>query len=70
MKKHISGIIIFVLVCTANAQTCQNKKFYPDQQKSIVQDIQAQNTNARSDTVDILKYTINLNITDFITNKI
>lgn len=71
MKKYISAIFVFAfLICTALAQNCQQNKYHPDQHKSISHDLQVQNANSKSDTFDILNYTINLNITDFTTNKI
>ena len=54
----------------SHAQSCQNNKGRPSTQKSITFEKQLTAANSRSDTVDILKYTINLNITDFITNTI
>ncbi|MDQ3046783.1 MAG: T9SS type A sorting domain-containing protein [Bacteroidota bacterium] len=49
---------------TSRAQTCQDNKSHSCH-KTGSQDLQALATNLRSDTVDILNYTINLNITDF-----
>lgn len=61
----------FVYYClNGNAQTCQQNKKNDRTQKSSLKLRQAQAGNTRSDTVDILKYTINLNITDFTTNNI
>jgi len=71
MKKIISCTLIFVyLICNLQGQTCQQNKHHKSQQKSLTQSIQTQAANSRSDTIDILNYTINLTITDFITNKI
>src|ERR1035437_2602979 len=62
---------IFVLnFFNGQAQTCQKNKINDYLVKSALQVVQTQASNTRSDTVDILKYTINLNITDFTTNSI
>ena len=63
-------LVIGFAISTIHAQTCQQNKHHPDQQKSLSQSFRAQTANSRSDTFDILKYTINLNITDFTTNTI
>lgn len=73
MKKKypLSFITIFLLFFhVVNAQNHQQNNRYEHQQKSVVHLNQTQAANTRSDTVDILKYTINLNITDFTTNTI
>ncbi len=71
MIKFIFSIFICAsAVSTINAQTCQQTKHSHNQQKSLPHDIQTQAANSRSDTVDILNYTINLNITDFTTKII
>lgn len=53
-----------------NAQTCQQNNKSGQLEKSAMQLLQVLASNTRSDTVDVLKYTINLNITDFTTNII
>ena len=68
----MKNIIFFVLislfaVLTAKAQRTQN---HTHQQKSLSQNPETQAANSRSDTVDILNYTINLTITDFTAKKI
>lgn len=71
MKKIISGILVFAfLICNIQAQTCQQNKHHPGQLKSLSQDISTLAINSRSDTIDILNYTINLLIIDFTANKI
>lgn len=71
MKKIISGILVFAfLIFNSLAQTCQNNKYHPSQQKALSQNIHSRAANSKSDTFDILNYTINLNITDFTANKI
>ena len=72
--KKVYSIFLF-LVCVINytnivAQCCQQKHNPILSDKSQFQDITTMASNLRSDTVNILKYTINLNITDFTTNVI
>ncbi len=64
-------VLISFLNMNARAQTCQQNKNHPHQDKIVSNGIQ-QNyaSNLRSDTLDILNYTINLDITDFTTNSI
>ena len=66
MRKFIFNILLAAIITSAQAQSCQQNKH----RSSIPQNEQIQAANSRSDTVDVLKYTINLNITDFTTNKI
>ena len=73
MKKNISLLWIVLIysgwslaqTAVYNPPACsnKNKKLLPSAPTS-------QTANSRSDTVDILHYTINLNITDFTTNTI
>lgn len=71
MRKLKSVLLLFAFLTGYSfAQTCQQHKHSPNQQKSLSHDIHTQAVNSRSDTIDILNYTINLNITDFTTNKI
>ena len=74
MKAIYNSLLVLLLtfVClNANAQTCQQNKNHPSQGKTFSGNIhQSYASNLRSDTVDILNYTINLNITDFTTNII
>ncbi len=70
MKKvFIFSIFAF---CTFNAiaQSCQQKHSPIQLAKSQENDVSVMASNLRSDTIDILNYTINLNITDFTTNII
>ncbi len=72
--KKVYSIFLF-LVCVINytnivAQSCQQIHNPILSDKSQFQDITTMASNLRSDTVNILKYTINLNITDFTTNVI
>ena len=73
--KILYNSILFVLFTflylNTNAQSCQQTKNQQNQGKSFIPGIHENlASNLRSDTVDILKYTINLNITDFTTNVI
>ena len=63
MKKVISSLICIVAFASfSNAQTCQlNKNHHAVDLNS--KEMRA--SNLRSDTIDVLNYTINLNITDF-----
>ncbi len=72
MKKYISIVIITCSFLTnlASAQTCQQNKHHPAKYKSLSGVSHVQAANSRSDTADILNYTINLTITDFTNNKI
>ena len=70
MKKYISLFIIFIFFSGYSfAQICQQNKSHKDKHNSSTSNLKLFAENSRSDTIDILKYTINLNITDF-TSKI
>ncbi len=61
-------LIVFLLLCNvSNAQTinCQSHKV-----SAVATSIYYSPENLRSDTMDVLKYTINLDITDFANQKI
>lgn len=69
MKKLFFSLFIPAIVgFSANAQTCQLSKGHQHNAPSNSKEIRA--SNMRSDTIDVLNYTINLNITDFTTNTI
>ncbi len=73
MKKLflISQLIICCCLSSAIvAQSCQQKHDPIHSGKSFSTDVTTMASNLRSDTIDILNYTINLNITDFTTNVI
>lgn len=68
MKQFLLIALFSVFAFYGVAQSCQHSK---NQHLKINQsDISSLADNLRSDTVDILKYTINLSITDFTTNII
>ena len=69
MKKYIFLILISAFALKSFAQNCQKNKTIGANFRSHETDVSSLATNLRSDTVNILKYTINLTITDF-TNKI
>jgi hypothetical protein len=74
MRTFYNSILIVLfsfLYLNINAQSCQQNKNHQNGGKTFTPD-EHQNlaSNLRSDTVDILNYTINLNITDFTTNVI
>ncbi len=69
MKKIIFILVFTFIICGTQAQDPIGKTHSSSQKKSHPQVSQAQASNMRSDTVNILNYTINLNITDF-TGKI
>ena len=64
MKKYFFVLILFFF-----AQETIHAELFKYKKKSVTQLKQLTANNLRSDTVDILKYTINLTVTDF-TNKI
>ena len=73
MKKRYSILLLVLLVFNYNvakAQSCQQKHDAVHFSKSGSSDFVPMASNLRSDTVDILNYSINLNITDFTTNVI
>jgi len=71
MKKNISLFIIFIFFSSYSfAQICQQNKSHKDKHNSSTSNLKLFAENSRSDTIDILKYTINLNITDFTSNII
>ena len=73
MKKRYSILLLVLLVfnyTVAKAQSCQQKHDVVHFSKSGSSDFVPMASNLRSDTVDILNYSINLNITDFTTNVI
>ena len=67
--RNIFVVVFMINFFIGDAQTCQKNKNNEYQEKSYLK-VQTQASNSRSDTVDVLKYTINLNITDFTTNTI
>ncbi|MGZ4158397.1 MAG: hypothetical protein ACXVED_14870, partial [Bacteroidia bacterium] len=74
MKTFYLSLILMLcsfLYLNSNGQTCQQNKEHQNQLKALSNGEHLNYaSNLRSDTVDILKYTINLNITDFTTNVI
>ncbi len=71
MKQFLFTFFAFLFFIQLSfSQTCQQKKNHKHPTKALSNDILPQASNFRSDTVDILNYTINLNITDFTTNVI
>src|SRR5687768_11404051 len=66
--KTLISLAFLVLASGLSAQTCQLHKQHADMRTGS-QDPEVMASNLRSDTVDILHFTINLNITDF-TGKI
>ncbi len=70
--KHFFLSTLFLLFITQNAfsQTCQQAKNHQHNLKSLSNNVLPQASNYRSDTIDVLNYTINLDITDFTTNTI
>ena len=64
-----AGLFIFCSTSVV-AQSCQQKHDPSHFSKSHSDDVAVMASNLRSDTIDILNYTINLNITDFTTNVI
>lgn len=70
MKKNIFFFIASLFLANLlSAQNCQQNKNHTDKLNKS-QHKHSRALNSRSDTVDILHYTINLNITDFTTNTI
>jgi len=68
--KKIPLLILFIGITLCSfAQQCQVVKNNFNQ-LSFDESVATRATNLRSDTIDILKYTINLNITDFTNKKI
>jgi aminopeptidase N len=74
MKKFYSLLFSFLSVFSYaqmnEPHTCQYNKNCFSYNRLSNDNYQAQTNNQRSDTIDILKYTINLNITDFTNNTI
>ncbi len=73
MKKRYSILLLVLFVfnyAVVKAQSCQQKHDAVHFSKSGSPDVDLMASNLRSDTVDILNYSINLNITDFTTNVI
>lgn len=71
MKKNILFFIAFLFLASIlPAQTCQQNKTRADKHKALSQNARSRAMNSRSDTIDILNYTINLNITDFVNSTI
>src|SRR3990172_5596284 len=75
MKKTFLLIIFYLTAFLMFSQT--ENDFFSCRQKKQLLDLSKTSgypailaTNQRSDTIDILKYTINLNITDFTTDTI
>ncbi|MBL0328457.1 MAG: M1 family metallopeptidase [Bacteroidetes bacterium] len=64
-----AGLFLFCSTSVV-AQSCQQKHDPSHFSKSHSDDVTVMASNLRSDTIDILNYTINLNITDFTTNVI
>jgi hypothetical protein len=69
MKKYVLASLLIGLGYLSYSQTCQTGKNVLLHLKSNEPSSSTLASNQRSDTVNVLKYTINLNITDF-TNKI
>ncbi|MGB3946562.1 MAG: M1 family aminopeptidase [Bacteroidia bacterium] len=69
MKKIIVFTFLFLFSAAVSiAQSCQqNKKNHTNLH---LKSLSTRAENSRSDTIDVLKYTINLNITDFTNNTI
>lgn len=66
MKIYFTFIILFLSFYSSNAQSnCQLNKLIAGNQNTLTAP-----ENKRSDTADILKYTVTLNITDFATSNI
>jgi aminopeptidase N len=61
---------VFLSVSPAFSQSCQQKNEAAHTLRSHSDDVSVMASNLRSDTVDILNYTITLNITDFTSNII
>ncbi len=70
MKKVYASFLFVVIAYNANSQSCQQKHDPIHFTKSQSGDISVMASNLRSDTINVLNYTINLNITDFTTNTI
>lgn len=71
MVKKILFLLLFIsLTPFLRSQTCQQTKTHRTNSKAFSINPVSQAANSRSDTVDILNYTINLDVTDFTNHTI